>query len=222
MLSRPASPWDKIRLREGRESMAPNMTRFAEEWCSMNPPYRKLVRSYNEPGHAHELTFSCFRRLPLFSRDRTRQWFLEALESTRQRRNLTLLAYVIMPEHVHVIVCPRDPDYEVRLIRTALKVPVQRKALAFLRREAPGFLEQLRDAQPNGEVHYRFWQRGGGYDRNITDPATLMTMIDYIHQNPVRRGLVSYATDWLWSSARYYEGMPDVLLRMDPLPTFGG
>src|SRR5438874_556069 len=105
----------------------------------MNPPHRKQVRSYNEPGHAHELTFSCFRRLPLFSRDRTRQWLVEALESARQRRKLDLWAYVIMPEHVHIIVCPREAVYEVRLIRTALKVPVQRKALAFLRREAPQF-----------------------------------------------------------------------------------
>src|SRR5579862_5773922 len=115
----------------------------------MNHQHRKQVRSYNEPGHAHELTFSCFRRLPLLSRDRSRQWFLEALESARQRRNLALWAYVIMPEHVHVIVCPGDTVYEVRLIRTALKVPVQRKALAYLRREAPDFLNRLRDAQPN-------------------------------------------------------------------------
>ena len=67
-----------------------------------------------------------------------------------------------MPEHVHVLVYPRNPKYQVGLIRTALKVPVQRKALAFLRRQAPAFLNQLRDEQPNGEVHYRFWQRGGG------------------------------------------------------------
>ncbi len=184
----------------------------------MNAPHRKRVRSYNKPGHAHERTFSCFRRLPLLSRDRTRQWFLEALESARQRRNLTLWAYVIMPEHVHVIVWPRDPTYEVRLIRTALKVPVQRKALDFLRRQAPGYLDRLRDGQPNGDVHYRFWQRGGGYDRNITDPATLRAMIEYIHNNPVRRGLVSSPADWLWSSARFYEGCQDVPLRMDPLP----
>ena len=152
----------------------------------MNPPHRKQVRSYNEPGHAHELTFSCFHRLPLFSRDRSRQWFLEALKSARRRRKLDLWAYVVMPEHVHVIVRSRDSGYEMRLIRTALKVPVQRQALAFLRTEAPAFLERLRDEQPNGEVHYRFWQRGGGYDCNITDPATLRTMIEYVHANPVR------------------------------------
>jgi putative transposase len=128
----------------------------------------------------------------------------------------------MMPEHVHVIVWPREPVSEVRLIRTALKVPVQRRALAFLRRQASPFLHQLRDQQPNGEVHYRFWQRGGGYDRNITDPATLLTMIDHIHNNPVRRGLVSQRTDWLWSSARFYAGMEDVALSMDSLADFIG
>lgn len=188
----------------------------------MQQSHRKGVKSHNEPGHAHELTFSCFKRLPLLSRDRTRQWFLEALDSTRHRRNLALWAYVIMPEHVHVIVWPRDLIYEVRLIRTALKVSVQRKALAFLREEAPEFLNRLRDEQPNGEVHYRFWQRGGGYDRNITDPGTVRTMIEYIHNNPVRRGLVSRPTDWPWSSARFYAGMKDVALPMDPLVEFLG
>ncbi len=184
----------------------------------MTPGHRKQVRSYNEPGHAHELTFSCFRRLPLFGKDRSRRWFIETMESARQQCQLALWAYVIMPEHVHVVVCPRQPAYEVRLIRTALKVPVQRKAFAFLRRQAPGYLRQLSDQQPNGELHYRFWQRGGGYDRNVTDPATLRTMIEYIHQNPVRRGLVERATDWIWSSARFYTGVSDVPIAMDPLP----
>jgi putative transposase len=183
----------------------------------MTSRHRKSNKSYNHPGHAHELTFSCFRRLPLLGRDRTRQWFLEALDAARRKFNLALWAYVIMPEHVHVVVWPRNPVYEIRLIRTALKVPVQRKALAFLRREAPGFLDRLRDEQPNGELHYRFWLRGGGYDRNITDSKTLRTMIEYIHQNPVSRGLATEATDWPWSSARFYASRSDAMLAMDPL-----
>jgi REP-associated tyrosine transposase len=182
---------------------------------SDQPTYRKRVRTYNIPGQAHELTFSCFRRLPLLSRDRTRAWFAEALDQARRRLNLALWAYVIMPEHVRVLVWPRAPVYEVRLIRTVLKVPVQRKVLAFLRRQAPAFLERLRDEQPNGEVHYRFWQRGGGYDRNVTDPATLLTMIDYIHHNPVRRGLVSRPEDWYWSSAQWYSGSRAVPVTID-------
>jgi putative transposase len=111
------------------------------------------------------------------------------MESARQRRQWALWVYVIMPEHIHIMVCPKEPVYEVRLIRTALKVPVQRQALAFLRHHAPGFLGQLRDEQPKGEVHYRFWQRGGGYDRNITEATTLRLVVNYLHENPVRCGL---------------------------------
>jgi putative transposase len=182
-------------------------------------PHRKKVKSYNTPGDAHELTFSCFRRLPLLNQDRTRQWFVEAMVQARRRRNLAIWAYVIMPEHVHVLIWPRDEIYEVRLIRTALKVPVQRRALRYLRQEAPSFLEKLRDEQPNGDLHYRFWQRGGGYDRNITELATLHQMIEYIHWNPVRRGLVEQPTEWLWSSARFYAGLDQVLIPMDLPPT---
>jgi putative transposase len=184
----------------------------------MTGPHRKRVRSYNEPGHAHELTFSCFRRHPLLNRNRSRQWFLDALASARSCKHVALWAYVIMPEHVHVLLSPEESVYDVRLIRTALRVPVQRKALAFLRRHAPKYLSRLRDEQPNGKVHYRFWQRGGGYDGNIIEPTTLRTVMDYIHCNPVRRGLVKDPTDWPWSSARCYEGFKDALLPMDPLP----
>jgi hypothetical protein len=72
--------------------------------------------------------------------------------------------------------------------------------------------------QPNGKVHHRFWQRGGGHDRNVTDPAPLRTMITYIRENPVRRALVKRAAHSKWSSAQFYEGMAEVPLIMDPLP----
>jgi putative transposase len=171
---------------------------------------------------AHELTFSCFRRLPLLSRDRTRRWFVDAMENARRELDLALWTYLIRPEHVHVLCWPRQLVYEVRLIRTAFKVPVQRQALRFLRQKAPAFLKQLEDRQPNGKTHNRFWQRGGGYDRKATEPRTLLQMIDYIHNNPVRRGLVAKATDWIWSSARCYAGVTRVPIGMDPLPCLDG
>src|SRR5262249_46265500 len=146
----------------------------------------------------------------------------DALESARRELSLSLWAYVIMPEHAHVLLCPREAAYEVRLIRTALKVPVQRKALKYLRQHAPSFLERLRDVQPNAKVSYRFRQRGGGYDRNVVEPATVLQMIEYLHNNPVRRGLVQSPTDWVWSSARFYAGYPNVPIRMDPLPCLDG
>ena len=69
----------------------------------MNGGHRKRCRSYNTPGEAHELTFSCFRRLPLLCKDRSRQWFVEALDEAVGGIFL-VWAYLIMPEHVHVIV----------------------------------------------------------------------------------------------------------------------
>ena len=113
------------------------------------PYHRKQVRSYNIPGHAHELTFSCFRRLPLLSQDRTRRWLVDAMEAARRNLDLQLWAYVIMPEHVHLLFWPNWKEYEVRLIRTALKVPVARQALRFLKRRAPSHLHQLKDVQPS-------------------------------------------------------------------------
>jgi REP-associated tyrosine transposase len=184
----------------------------------MSTPHRKHVHSYNIPGHAHELTFSCFRRLPLLTRDRTRRWFVDAMEAARDELNLQLWAYVIMPEHVHLLFWPMNEDYKVGLIRTALKVPVARKAVRYLKQNAPSFLDRLKDVQPSGKVHYRFWQRGGGYDRNVFEPATLLAMIEYIHNNPVRRGLCVNPTDWIWSSARFYAGDRHVPIRMDQLP----
>ena len=71
-----------------------------------------------------------------------------------------------------------------------------------------------------GTVHYRFRQRGGGDDRNIREPATLRAMIDYLRNNPVRRGLVGEATDWPWSSARFYADMDEVALEMDGIAEF--
>src|SRR5947209_19043796 len=74
----------------------------------------------------------------------------------------------------------------------------------------------MEDRQPSGETHYRFWQRGGGYDRNVVEAATLYWLIEYIHANPVRRGLCERPEDWFWSSAADYAGVRTGPLRLDP------
>ena len=60
----------------------------------------------------------------------------------------------------------------------------------------------MADVQPSGKVTHRFWLRGGGYDRNLRSVSDVHEKIQYIHANPVRRGLVVNPEDWLWSSAR--------------------
>lgn len=182
----------------------------------MNAERRKR-RAYDIIGHAHELTFTCYRGFQFLSRDRTRLWLCEAIEEARRDLDFALWAYVVMPEHVHLIVCPRRPDYQVARILRAIKEPVGRHATAYLVRNAPEWLPRI--TQRRGKrVERHFWQPGGGFDRNITEPGTLATMVDYLHENPARRGLVARAREWPWSSAAWFEDRADCPLRPDPIP----
>ncbi len=176
---------------------------------------RKQCRRFDDPGHAHELTFSCYRRLPLLSRDRTRGWLVEAIDEARLRERFDLQAYVIMPEHVHILIRPREPGDEVSRILWRIKRPMGRRAVAYLRVHSPSFLAKLTVTRGDGIRESRFWQAGGGYDRNIVEPTTVRKVIDYIHLNPVRRGLVEHPEDWAWSSARWYAGLRPVPLDID-------
>jgi putative transposase len=125
-------------------------------------PHRKTCKRYNLAGHAHALTFSCFRRQPFLSKDRSRLWFTDAVERAREKQAFHLWAYVVMPEHVHLLVWPTHGDYNVSEILNSVKLSVVKRALTFVRQEAPSFLAKMEDRQPKGKVHYRFWQRGGG------------------------------------------------------------
>ncbi|MCD4728634.1 MAG: hypothetical protein K8R46_13290, partial [Pirellulales bacterium] len=95
---------------------------------------------------------------------------------------------------------------------------VARKATNYLRTNAPNFLERLKVIRPTGRIEYRFWLQGGGYDRNIDNSKTAWHCVNYLHNNPVRRGLVESPVDWEWSSAQWYAGRTNVRLAMDGAP----
>ena len=185
-----------------------------------NEPVRKTRIRINEPGHAHELTFSCYQRMLLLSKDRSRQWVVEALDRARRSCSFELWAYVIMPEHVHVLLLPTRTDYDMGAILKSIKLSVSRRAIRYLKASAPQWLERLRVDRPSGKTEHRFWQQGGGYDRNVAHEKMAWNCVRYIHENPVRRGLVNSATDWRWSSARWYEGLDGVVLPMDGHPAY--
>jgi putative transposase len=179
---------------------------------------RKLRTTFNEPAQAHELTFSCYQRMPLLSRDRTRQWFIEALNQGREKHGFAIWAYVIMPEHAHVLTFPRTSDYDMSKVLQTIKQSVSRRAMIYLRDHVPEWMTRLEVTWPGGRTEHRFWQQGGGYDRNMFEPETIHASIDYLHNNPVRRGLAATPVDWRWSSARWYSGlMDDVPLTIDPV-----
>jgi len=166
--------------------------------------YRKLRKSHDIQGQAHYLTFSCFRNQPFLAKERTCQWLIDAIKSARVKNSFELWAWVIMPEHVHLLLLPMG-DTKINKILTAVKLSVGKTASIWVRENSPEFLAKMTDTQPNGKEFVRFWQRGGGYDRNIYSVDEVYEKINYIHNNPVRRGLVKYPGDWYWSSYRYYE-----------------
>ena len=183
---------------------------------------RKKVKHYDN-GEPHFLTFSCYHGLPLLSKDLTRLWFIDALENARRKHGFHLWAWVIMPEHVHVLLWPpyqlisREPDStqgRIEGILSSLKQPVGTKAIAYLREQAPDYLRRLRVMNTHRTYH-RFWQAGAGHDENVSDPAALWALIDYVHLNPQRRGLVKRPNEWNWSSARDWEGLACETLKVD-------
>ncbi|MEM6260237.1 MAG: transposase [Planctomycetota bacterium] len=159
--------------------------------------------NYNTPGHAHELTFTCYRRIPFLSKDRSRQWLADAVNDACTKHHYRLWAYVFMPEHVHLVVWPEQTDYDIASFRRDIKSPVARHGITYLEQNAPELLTTI-TKQRGGRKERLFWQQGGGYDRNIDNTKTLISVIAYIHFNPVRRGLVVKPEDWEWSSARWY------------------
>ena len=188
----------------------------------MSEPPRKRCKRYDEPGQVHCLTFSCFRRQPLFRGQRAPAWFCEVLDAARRKEPFDLWAWVIMPEHVHVVLWPHPGSRIGRVLRF-LKRPLTDRAIVWVRANAPDFLPRLAATHADGTVSHHFWQAGGGYDRNLRSVSEVHEKITYIHHNPVHRGLVDHPRDWPWSSWRaWHEGVEEPL-RLDrhtvpPLP----
>jgi putative transposase len=172
-----------------------------------DPPHRKRCKRISRAGDAHFLTFSCFERRPFLAKDGSRQWLVDAVALAKLKHGFDLWAYVVMPEHVHLLIRPVQAEYNISSILNSVKQSVSKRAIAFVRQSAPAFLEHMADVSPAGEVTYRFWQRGGGYDRNLRAPSDIWEKIDYTHRNPVERGLCAVEEDWCWSSAADHAGV---------------
>ena len=140
------------------------------------------LRRFQETGQLHFLTFSCYKRRPNFANAYSRTTFETSLEQARQRYGLCVYGYVVMPEHIHMLV--NEPEQgSLSQVMQSLKQSVAR-TLA------------LRAADP-------FWQ-ARYYDFNLWSEHKFVEKLRYIHRNPVTRGLVARPEDWLWSSFRHY------------------
>ena len=141
----------------------------------------KLVR-YQQCGCFHFVTFSCYRRRPLLGNATAYGVFEHVLEAVREHYGFVVAGYVLMPEHVHLLV--GEPS------RSSLSV-----ALQVLKQQTS------RKLKVRGEV--QFWQRRY-YDFNVHNEVKRVEKLRYMHRNPVKRGLVEKPEDWPWSSFRHY------------------
>jgi putative transposase len=169
------------------------------------PGYRKRVTHFNEPGHYHELTFSCFRRLPLLTDDVCRELLSHSIDQAMERHHYQLVAFVYMPTHVHLLTFPEAEASSIDQLLRAIKRPFSFRVKQHLEAHGSSLLPILTVRQRPGVKTFRFWREGPGYDRNLTKLDTILAAINYIHHNPVRGGLCQRAVDWRWSSAQYYD-----------------
>ncbi len=153
----------------------------------------------------HFLTFSCYHRQPFFRNKTYCDLFLKILERVRRRYRLVVLGYVVMPEHVHLLVS--EPQ------RDTLSTAVQALKLGLVRSLVHGTDPMSRkngetwgtpsSGTPGLSASRRFWQ-ARFYDFNVWTEQKRIEKLRYIHRNPVTRGLVASPDEWRWSSFRWY------------------
>ncbi len=165
---------------------------------------KKQVKHYHEPGDFHELTFSCYGRMALLVNDDWRRRLSRYVDEACAEHSFQLVAFVYMPEHVHLLVYPTLPKPEIGHFLARLKQPFSKEIKQILVEAKNNLLQRLTISERPGKFCFRYWQEGPGYDRNLYTPKALEGSVNYFHDNPVERKLCSKAIDWKWSSARYY------------------
>lgn len=137
------------------------------------------LKRHQNTGDLHFLTFSCHGRLPYLSTASARDLFERTLEQIRRRYIFHLFGYVVMPEHVHLLVSePKRGTLDLAI--QALKTSVSKQS-----------------------SQHPFWL-ARYYDFNVFSADKRVEKLRYLHRNPVARGLVSRAEEWRWSSFRHY------------------
>ncbi|HEV2499837.1 MAG TPA: transposase [Terriglobia bacterium] len=165
-------------------------------------------RHYYGLNHLHFLTASTYHRARLFDSNRFCQHFVLTLQQLRMQQNFRVIGWVLMPEHFHLLLWPSE-NADPSAIMQSLKERTAKFILAQLRRQSAlswcaKMLEKL--ALPS-TVHrpstHRVWQRRF-YDLNVWSPKKCAEKLDYMHANPLKRGLVDSPEKWPWSSFRFY------------------
>ena len=155
----------------------------------------KGLKRYYGQDHLHFINCSCYHRQPWLATPRRRDLFSQILEETRQRYGFVVVGYVVMPDHIHLLIS--EPERGTP--STVMQVVKQRFARSVLRRKKRNSAQS--ELWPDSEEHV--WQRCF-YDFNVWSARKRIEKLRYMHCNPVKRGLVLEPEQWEWSSFRSY------------------
>ena len=165
------------------------------------------LKRYQQAGELHFITFSCYRRRALLGSPLARRIFEQTLERVRRWYDLGVFGYVVMPEHVHLLVS--EPEHSSLAVAIQmLKQIVAQKLRPTLSPKAgekggaprPSLAPQV--GEKGGRPRH-FWQ-ARYYDFNVWTKRKRVEKLGYMRRNPVKRGLVEKPEDWVWSSFRHY------------------
>ncbi len=129
--------------------------------------HRKTVRHFHEVGHLHELTFSCYRRMPLLTNDVWREKLARSVEAAGKEWAMELVGFVFMPEHVHLLVYPTGIEPSISRYLARIKQPFSKQIKDILTGQGSRLLSKLTVRKRPGKECFRFWQEGPGVDRNL-------------------------------------------------------
>ncbi|MFA5454244.1 MAG: transposase [Sulfurimonas sp.] len=162
-----------------------------------------------EPTHPHFVTCTILHWIPIFTRVETTSIIFESLKHLQQADSLKLYAYVILENHLHLVVSSDDIGKSMR----KFKAHTAKEILKLLQeKDVKTILEQLAFYKKahKKETTYQLWQEGI-QPKLIQDDKMMIERINYIHQNPVKRGYIDEAKFWRYSSARDYEGVEGLI-----------
>jgi len=157
----------------------------------------------------HFITFCCYHRRALLETAGSRDFAVQILGEVRAKYGFALAGYVIMPEHVHLMIGETDSASPAEVVQV-----FKQRVSRFMRGEKAAALEQVAARSADGEAELRgFWQRRY-YDFNAYTREKMREKIEYMHANPVVEKLVVHPRDWPWSSWSFY-ATGKGLLKMD-------
>lgn len=143
--------------------------------------------------------------LPIFTRPAAVEIVIDSWRFLRVHGRIELYGYVILENHLHFIATSRDlakevGDFKSYTARRIVDLLVERRDMALL--------DQLRSfrARHKWDREFQVWQEGS-HPQQITGDEMMRQKLEYMHQNPVKRGYVDDPLHWRYSSARCYEGL---------------